>query len=351
VAGSLIVEAPDVGAITLKQHVIGLDTVRAYAALSVMFAHILGPKLPTMIGWLGLSKDLAELSRYIFTGHPAVIVFFVVSGFCIHYPYTNRPLPIFAFTLARWTRIMVPALMALLLAKVLHMNKFNFMDGYILWSIVCELCYYTLYPLFLKLSCKVSFEMQLLIAFIISLSLVTYLGSDQHGGANIYGPGLNWLVALPSWLLGCVLANKHAGAKALKQHSSCGIFIWRISVAIVASLLYWLTMNTPVGFYLTMNPFAILIFFWLSAEISAQKDANSLFERMGKWSYSIYLFHAIFLVLLSKLAGKFLFISIPIILALCYLAYISIEKPSHEYARLLFRKYREQFQFVSTGNR
>ena len=68
--------------VAVKQvHLLGLDTVRAFAALSVMFAHILGPRLPDMLHGLGVSQDLANLSRYIFTGLPAVIVFFVVSVF------------------------------------------------------------------------------------------------------------------------------------------------------------------------------------------------------------------------------------------------------------------------------
>ena len=143
-----------------QQHILGLDTVRAFAALSVVLAHILGPKLPSVLQNLGLNQGIADFSKYLFTGHPAVIVFFVVSGFCIHYPYTRRNLPVIAFTLARWMRIMPPALIAMLLAYLLHVEKYNFVDGFILWSIVCELWYYSLYPFFLMLSRRVSFNVQ-----------------------------------------------------------------------------------------------------------------------------------------------------------------------------------------------
>lgn len=343
-AGSLTARVSLAESIPVGQkHVLGLDTVRAFAALSVVLAHILGPKLPGMLLNGGGGQELANVSKFIFTVHPAGIIFFVVSGFCIHYPYTNRVLPVVAFTVARWTRIMPPALVAMALAYMLHVEKFNFIDGFILWSIVCELWYYSLYPFFLWLSRKVPFDMQFLAAFLVSLTLVALLGSNQYGSAHIYGPGLNWLIALPSWLLGCVLANLLASEDAPKKYSMRSIILWRASVAIVASVLYWLTLNTPVGYYLTMNPFAILVFFWMRAEIGAPKNINSFFERTGKWSYSIYLFHMVFLALVSKYIGSPI-IAIPVILGLCYLAYRIVEKPSHIFARRLFEDTREKFR-------
>lgn len=86
------------------------------------------------------------VTRYIFTGHLAVIAFFVVSGFCIHYPYRNAFLPARAFWVARLIRIMIPATVAMALAQSLGMKEYNFADGYILWSIVCEIFYYLAYP-------------------------------------------------------------------------------------------------------------------------------------------------------------------------------------------------------------
>jgi len=356
---------PSNSATSTQAHLLGLDTVRAFAALSVMFAHILGPRLADLLQGLGVNQGLANLSKYIFTGHPAVIVFFLVSGFCIHYPYTRRPLPVVAFTVARWTRIMIPALSALLLIKIMHssglylfsLSGFNFIDGFILWSIVCELWYYSLYPFFLLLSRKVSFEAQFAVAFLVSLALVLYLGSDQYGSAHIFGPELNWLVALPSWLLGCVLANRISSDAEAKRYGRNNIVLWRMTVAMVASCLYWLTLNTPVGYYLTMNVFAILVYFWIYAEINSKKNAKSIFERVGKWSYSIYLFHIVWLTCISKLfiLAGFLetpnhpWVTIPIILWLCYQVYKYVEKPSHELARKLFGDYKNQFQRMTVA--
>lgn len=348
-AGSLSADVSSAESIPAsQQHILGLDTVRAFAALSVVLAHILGPRLPGVLQGLGLSQSAADFSKYLFTGHPAVIVFFVVSGFCIHYPYTRRNLPVIAFTLARWMRIMPPALVGMFLAYVFHVAKYNFIDGFILWSIVCELWYYSLYPFFLMLSRRVSFAMQFLLAMLLSFALVAVLGSNQYGAGHIYGPALNWLVALPSWLLGCVLADQLSSETVPKMCSMRSIILWRATVAVVASVLYWMTLNTPVGYYLTMNPFAVLVFFWIRAEIGAPKCANSLFEWIGKWSYSIYLFHMVFLALVSKLIG-IPYLYIPVILGLCYLAYWMVEKPSHDYARSLFKDNRERFRYVTVA--
>jgi peptidoglycan/LPS O-acetylase OafA/YrhL len=315
--------------------VLGLDTVRAFAALSVMLAHIFAPALPAFLQSLGINQEFSEIAKHIFAGQ-MVIVFFVVSGFCIHYPYIDKPLPTFAFLAGRWTRIMIPAFVALLLAYILGIKKFNFVDGFILWSIVCELWYYTLYPLFLRFSKIIPFSNQYVLSLIISLSILLYSGSDKHGNVNIYGPWLNWLVALPCWLLGCLLAEqvKKNGNGA---SSSYLIAWWRVVVIIVAAFMGWLTLNTPIGFYLTMNPFAVLAFFWIRAEIRSAKYENSIFEAIGKWSYSIYLFHVIFFVLISKVIHISPLILVVPVLALCYLAYLTIELPSHNASRRLFK--------------
>ncbi len=46
-----------------QQHILGVDTVRAFAALSVVLAHILGPKLPAMLQELGMSQNIADNSN------------------------------------------------------------------------------------------------------------------------------------------------------------------------------------------------------------------------------------------------------------------------------------------------
>lgn len=193
---------------------------------------------------------------------------------------------------------------------------------------MCEIWYYALYPAFLLASRRVSFAYQWKIALVLCTALAVCLGSDAGGGANIYGPWLNWLIALPSWLMGCALAEKHHGGN---------VVVLRITTALSASVLYWATLNTPVGFYLSMNFFAILVMAWISAEIAAARAENFL-DRAGKWSYSIYLFHAIAWTALERMIKINSAFLVPLILFTCYLFYRTIEKPSHTAARNVYMK-------------
>jgi len=332
---------------TKAEHLAGIDGVRALAALSVVFAHIVGPELPDLLKHTALTTNvIPDLAQYIFTGHPAVIAFFVVSGFCIHYPYINKPLPILPFYIARWIRIMIPALVAMVLAKLARLHDYNFWDGYILWSVVCELCYYMLYPFFLWASRWVSWRKQFYLAMLLSFSIVTVLGTNQFGSAHIYGPFLNWAVALPSWLAGCVLAETIHKTVPFRHDLPppffASVIFWRLLVALVASLLYWATMNTSLGYYLTMNGFALLVYFWIRAEVVTKRRSNNTLEWVGQWSYSLYLLHMPLMMIIARSLKHFwsvtlMLTSLPLVLYGTFLLYRKVELPAHAYARRIFR--------------
>lgn len=324
-------------------HVSGIDTVRALAALSVVFAHIVGPELPGILEHTALATTaIPNLAQYVFTGHPAVIAFFVVSGFCIHYPYTRKPLPVLSFWTARCIRIMVPALVAMALAKVAGLHDYNFWDGYILWSIVCELFYYLFYPVFLGISKWVPWRSQFYVALLLSFVVVTVRGSNQYGAAHIYGPLLNWIVALPSWLTGCVLAESiRSELGSDRANTGDQVVFWRSATALVAAILYWATMNTRYGYYLTMNGFALLVYFWIRAEILSSRGRGNALERMGQWSYSIYLLHMPLILICGRLLHSFWSVSVmlmclPVVLTVTYWLYKKVELPAHAYARKVF---------------
>ncbi|NEH60343.1 acyltransferase family protein [Rhizobium leguminosarum] len=299
-----------------QQRVLGLDTVRAIAALSVVFAHLLGPSLP-------------GVAKYIFTGHPAVIAFFVVSGFCIHYPYRFRDLQVAPFLSGRFIRIVPPAAAALILAQAMGIRAYNPIDGYILWSVVCEAVYYCLYPLILPISRRIGWKVLIAVSVIASYGVAIGLGSDQYGNAMKYGPQLNWVVGLPAWLLGCYLAEN---LDRLKLPGN--VWGWRVVTAVSASTLYWATMNTAAGFYLTMVPFAVLAGCWMLAEIKNATDRGPVkaLEKIGAACFSIYLIHVIAAAAVER------FVTPPIVvcalsLVLVYPFYRWIEKPCHAAAR------------------
>lgn len=300
----------------MPDRVNGLDRVRAIAAISVVLAHVVGPSLPEPI-------------RYLFTGHPAVVAFFVVSGFCIHYPNVTGRLDVKAFLAGRFIRIGIPLTAALLIAKYLSathatLQSFTVVGGYIVWSVVCEIIYYTLYPSLKKLSESVGWRWMIVASLIISYAVAVGLGSES-GGAHVYGPQLNWLVSLPAWLIGCFLAERVAfGAKPVSA-------VWplRAATALTAAVAYWLTTKTPVGFYLTMMPFAFLVYYWVGAEIESRQH-TAVLDWIGQWSYSIYLMHMPAVYLLKDAMPKPLVLLL--ILPVCFAFYLVVERPSHRLA-------------------
>jgi len=303
-----------------KARIQGLDTVRALAALSVMFAHLAGPFMP-------------GFSKYLFTGMPAVVAFFVVSGFCIHYPYRELPVPVRAFWIARAVRILVPSVSAMALAAAAGVKEYDFVNGYILWSIVCELFYYACYPLLLVLARMLGWRALWAVSFVISYVIVCSIKSDQFGNVHNYGWWLNWIVLLPTWLIGCLLADEIRTDKALG-----GVWAWRAATGCTASFLYWSTFNF-IGFNFTMNAFALLVVFWVRSEISAAKENPSLaLEWVGRWSYSLYLVHVIVAAFLAiRLRIENPMIVIPAALACSYAFYVAVERPAHNNARRVFK--------------
>jgi len=307
----------------------GIDRIRAFAALSVMMAHT-------------ITRYLPDIFHYVFTGQPAVFVFFVISGFCIHYPYTSAPLPIPAFYFSRLIRILPVAFIGVVFARISgdpNLATFNLRDGFVLWSVVCELWYYLFYPLFYYLSRFVPWRMQLLLSFLIYAVLISVKPGDQFGNFHYaYGWDSAWMIGLPAWMAGCVLANELPLFQRIIRTCSHR-WLWRLIVASVASLLYWLTINTPFKYHYTMNIFALLVVFWVAVEINTARGEfkSGLSDWIGTWSYSIYVFHVICAVFL-QMAGVNNWTMLPFILSGCYLAYFLVELPSHKIARHVFRK-------------
>src|SRR5438105_9261680 len=114
----------------------------------------------TRVGWLAKGLYAATIN-----GPAAVIVFFVVSGFCIHYPYRNgealRPLQYYP---RRYLRILLPLAGAIALANSVGV-ELSLFDGTVLWSIVCEEVYYLLYPFLLPLQSRYGWGTLIALAF------------------------------------------------------------------------------------------------------------------------------------------------------------------------------------------
>ena len=155
----------------------GINTIRFLASLWVMFGH--QGFFPIAYG-LDRSDPVARVIQGVLNnlicGPAAVIVFFVISGFCIHLPFRkDHQLNIKKFLARRYFRIGLPwiglvVMTQLLLGRESAVAYSRLYDG-IFWSLFAELVYYTLYPLLLRLRRRIAFEQMIVFSFILALGI------------------------------------------------------------------------------------------------------------------------------------------------------------------------------------
>ena len=321
--------------ISKQPRILGLDTFRFIAAVWVVFCHCGSFPLTEGID-RGSRLGLAIQGLYgnVFPGVPAVTVFFVISGFCIHYPFRGaNPFELFPYLARRYIRIGIPLIAAVALSGQFRVNLSFFQDS-ILWSLVAELIYYSLYPWIRILKERFGWNKIIAGAYLAAFAVIALL----YPSAADYAPSgnaLSWLICLPCWLLGCRLAE--VDFSAVTAPASGEVWLWRLLVWFSAWVCSALRFHTPVGYPWTLNVFAILVFFWLRTEIAAylhHKPVRFL-EWAGKWSYSIYLTHLIALAVFAKFrltdlgpnldwTRMFVFVML-----FAYVFYLLIEKPGH----------------------
>lgn len=229
-----------------KQHIAIVESARGFAALYVVLSHIVEMLyLPTL--YPADSYFTIAIDLLLIYGDQAVLLFFVLSGFSIHYASADRDLSnkagVVNYYYLRWRRIYPIFLMALLigycadimgyclftkdhaeylkdfnLTRILYTLSFltdrHYMHGLImpvphgnapLWSLSYEVVYYLLYPAYWYVNKRWGFVNAALGGFCVSLIAYT-LGKVL--GANHFFNVLNHYIL---WCLGAALAEMHRG--------------------------------------------------------------------------------------------------------------------------------------------
>ncbi|MFZ2449491.1 MAG: acyltransferase [Methylovulum miyakonense] len=331
-----------------NDHIRGLDSIRFICAFWVFFGHGAAPVFsnPFAEGSLANLAFRGVLGN-IWPGPAAVIVFFVISGFCIHYPFAGsdkRP-RLKEFYTRRFIRLLVPVSVAIPLSELIGVHLTLFQQS-ILWSLTAELIYYILYPLLRNIHLRFgSWYGIVTVAFVVGFAVAAT--DPSAGNYPSYGIGLNWLLGLPCWLLGCMIAERVKTAPP-PQCSTSTIWIWRMSILGVACACSVLRFHSPFGYPWTLNLFAIMVAVWLLREIAFRQHnpPSAFFEWAGSWSYSLYLIHvpasALFSAHFSSERG-FSFswaLMVFFVFFSCYVFYLLIESPSHMLARRTAKKFR-----------
>jgi len=276
-----------------------------------------------------------------------VIAFFVISGIVIHLPYSDKnnvANPI-NYLIRRYLRIGIPMIAAVLIAFVFNLKT----DIFPLWSLYCELFYYTIFPLLLILIRKIGINKVLVFSFIISYliiiavtnSLADFIHQNKSYNGNYWQMGtfITCIIGLPCWLLGVKIAEDMRTLLS-STITAKRIYLMRACVFLAAFFCSVARFHFSLSYLLSLNIFAILAYSWIKLEITFWKDrrALSLLENAGKWSYSLYLCHALGIIWVahffpSNSTWHILTLQCFTSLAISYLFYLVIEKTSHHFIR------------------
>jgi len=315
----------------------GLDTLRFVAAAIVTMGHL---GVPPLLAGLERTNPLAFIISASYgvsvNGPAAVIVFFVISGLCIHHPHIEARPHWPVYFARRYLRICIPLLASIGFSLATGLPYVG-LSASILWSLQCELIYYTIYPLLLWLRERYGWRPLIVVSFLLAYGAVLLLNPRTPSYPD-FGWAFNWLIGLPCWLLGCDLAERVRERPAQKNPR---IWWYRLAVWLTSSIALALRFHSPIGYPWTLNLFAILVYFWLLEEIPhlAASRVPPFTERLGAFSYSLYLVHLGAAELYKKyyrLKLGFLLdwaVLMAFVLIVSYLFFLLCESPSQALAK------------------
>jgi peptidoglycan/LPS O-acetylase OafA/YrhL len=327
----------------------GLDSLRFVLAMVVFLGHLensyalfFKSSANVLVKWFGIGLN------HVFFGPGAVVGFFIISGFVIHYPVKNRALDVTEFLLRRWLRIGLPLIIVVLIS--LYFDRFYYIP---IWSLYCELIYYTIYPLLRKT--RISWLVQYIIAFAIAIFTAVVLAQDElaslfssrninyTGSFAALGDLLTWIVGLPCWLLGVLLAEH---IDSLSNHvTRFKIYLTRLFVIGIGICVVGLKAHLFVSFIFTLNFFALILYYWISLEIQFFRThkPSPILEYAGKFSYSLYLLHGLlvsFMVVAIEVDIKTYFVFVFFTLLASWVFYLAVEEPSHRLSKIIAKEVR-----------
>ena len=304
-----------------SDRIVRLDVLRAVAIIAVFVFHygnnLGGPFRTTTLDPIqGEMNHHANgaFARILDYGYSGVALFFVISGFCIHYSFLRHrdKFKVGDFYWRRFLRIYPPYLIALLFFSALGFFKIfstinlkmflshlflvhDFFDRRVLmsinaafWSLAVEWQLYLLFPLVLLFRRRANLKTALVLS--LALCLLDQLAcalSPAYREINqnrfcATRPLDSWCV----WVLGACLAESHMKARSFFHHG----FAWLLVSLLMLVAEYFLPL--PFGARFLGHG----LFFAVATELYLQRVRPlALWERLlvpiGLVSYSIYLWH------------------------------------------------------------
>lgn len=371
-----------------------LDSIRGLAALAVVFSHslIALPVFYAALGGQGSQNFLIDLLAFspfhlFWTGHEAVILFFILSGFVLSLPYlNNRKLVYKNYLIQRFFRIYIPYIVIIMISIFLQtllyspggiagMSKwfnwmwmlpvdtnlfahFLFMTGELThnyntaaWSLVHEMRISLIFP-FLVLLIKRSSVVHDL-ALIAAVFMIRY----AVPGDLAYKLSDTLYYAL-FFVIGAVLAKYREQLGLMFRKTNLAFKLALFAVALLLYNWHWnfgliLDEASPYRSYfqdkaigdLSIAAGACLFFmFAIHSSFAEKLLTHKVPLFLGKISYSLYLVHPVVLLTLfyalhNQVNTFVLLAMVPVVsIALAALYYRWVELPSMKMGKLLLSK-------------
>lgn len=314
-----------------------LDAIRFVAAVWVAISHGALPLRSLFSD--PIARLIAGGFESTFSGVSAVMVFFIVSGLCIHLPNADAgSLPVAKFLVRRYARIGVPLIVILYVTPLVGARA-EAKNSAVLWSVYAELVYYSIYPVLFYAAKRWGWSPLVMISGFGSVCL-TALNLDF---TNVWEFGwLTWLWGLPIWLCGCLLAES-LSTGALREISG-PILAWRAAAWGGGAMATFALFHSPIriGDPVSMLVFSFVAYCWLSKELRDPARTWQWLRGCGAASYSLYLVHSVVLGGLEEHLhsvepiANVLFRCAGVAIG-AYVFYKLVEAPSHAAARRLAR--------------
>lgn len=364
-----------------SNHLETIDILRGLAALAVVLFHV---RVDLWVGWNELhsagahfspwDRLLSWLSVPMVFGGSGVMLFFLISGFCVHLPFAGRQerLDLKAYLTRRFFRIYPPYLAAVALTVVaewvahdliirnpqsgtdlitrtaLMIQNFGENAGQLsgnpsLWSLPVEMELYLAYVLLQFISLKFGWNR-------IFLSVVVAAIASFVTAVPLLSPGsLHFLNFWPIWCGGCLLAEWVARGKIPCPPKFTNVVALACLLAgMYAKLAHW---PDSVEHYLFAVFYFQLLWWAVKAPEITQRIPSALKSRLlqlGMISYSLYLIHfplfrlfgAVWEQAFQSKPSNFLvplgFAAVAVVIAAIFARFV--ELPSHELARALGKR-------------
>lgn len=300
-------------------HLPRLDALRGLAIILVFVYHLVYAGYHRdQLEWSGLFRDFRSPGdKTFFLFYPAtfgwagVCLFFVLSGFVIHYSFlsSSRPFSTGGFYWRRFWRIYPPYLIALVVCAVIrrpHPPGFarDFISHLVLvhnwssshffgingafWSIATEMQFYAVYPLMLWLRRRFGISVVLRLALLVSLASTVMAVAIEP---DISPEPVTCLLAMPlitwfDWVLGAFIAERfYRGQRWMPDDR-------RIlgGLAVLGVVITFFRPTSVLSFTITSVACAVFLerLIW---KVGSLSRLERWLIPAGLWSYSFYLWH------------------------------------------------------------